>query len=100
MANPTVNRPSDLLLAHRDEVIAITERHGGSEVLVFGSIARGEDSVGSDVDLIVTFAPGSASLADVISLEDELAAVLGVPVDVVSSGAERIAVVMRHAVAL
>ena len=100
MANRTVTRPSDLLRAHRDEVLAITERHGGSDVLVFGSIARGDDAVGSDVDLIVTFAPGSTSLADVISLEDELAAVLGVPVDVVSSGAERIAVVVRNAVAL
>ncbi len=55
---------------------------------VAGSVARGEDEPGSDVDLLVTFAP-DASLFDQAALQDELAELLQVPVDVVSRGGLR-----------
>src|SRR5215212_986392 len=35
----------------RREVVAAAEAHGASRVRVFGSVARGEDGAGSDVDL-------------------------------------------------
>lgn len=60
-------------------------RHHARRVSVFGSVARGEERDGSDVDFLVEFEPGS-SLTDLMDLEDELAALLQCPVDIVSVG--------------
>ena len=60
----------------------------GTEGGPWRSSARwpGEKSeTGSDIDLLVEFEPGS-SLFDLMRLEDELATLLGVQVDVVSAG--------------
>lgn len=66
----------------RDAIVAVAARHRAGNVRVFGSVARGEDGPGSDVDLLVD--PGSEmSLVDLARLEDELADLLGRPVDVV-----------------
>lgn len=70
---------------HRDQVLAAVRRHGGSDVRVFGSVARGTDTVGSDVDLLVVMPPSTA-LWDVVALEQELEGLLGVHVDVVTDG--------------
>lgn len=69
----------------RDAIRAAVARHHGRRVRLFGSLARGEDRPGSDVDLLVDFDPGS-SLFDLIRLRRELEELLGVPVDVVSAG--------------
>ncbi|HEV3272967.1 MAG TPA: nucleotidyltransferase domain-containing protein [Candidatus Methylacidiphilales bacterium] len=54
---------------------------------VFGSVARGEESTGSDLDLLVTFAPGTprgmAHFAFVDDLEKELERLLGCEVDLI-----------------
>lgn len=42
-----------LLVAHRDALLAIAERHGASDLRVFGSVARGDEHANSDVDLLV-----------------------------------------------
>jgi hypothetical protein len=39
--------------AHRDEILRIAARHGAVNLQLFGSVARGEDTPGSDVDLLV-----------------------------------------------
>ncbi len=72
-----------LIEAKRDEILAVAERHGATNVRVFGSVARREARPDSDLDLLVTFGP-SASLLDLIGLEQELADLLGVPVEVAS----------------
>lgn len=59
--------------------------HCGVDVRVFGSVASGTDTEGSDLDLLVTFQPGT-HLGEVGVLTDELSELLGVDVDVVSSG--------------
>ena len=59
----------------------IVERHGASNPRVFGSVARGEEREGSDVDLLVDNV--RLSLFKLVHMEDDLAALLGVPVDVV-----------------
>ncbi|MBA2282006.1 MAG: nucleotidyltransferase domain-containing protein [Acidimicrobiia bacterium] len=51
-------------------------------VRVFGSVARGEDTEASDVDLLVDLDEG-VGLLDLIGLERELSELLGVDVDVV-----------------
>lgn len=78
-------RPSVLLRARRDEVLAALARIGANDPWVFGSVARGEDDPGSDLDLLVTFPP-DADIVTLLTLEEELAKILTVPVDVVSSG--------------
>ena len=41
----------------RDAVLDVAERHGVTSVRVFGSVARGEESPESDIDLLVTTGP-------------------------------------------
>lgn len=70
----------------RDDVLAIVRRHRGQSVVLFGSVARGEETSESDVDLLVEFDEGS-SLFDLLHMQDELSELLGCSVDVVSTGA-------------
>lgn len=76
-------RPSVLLARYRDEVLRLAARNRATDVRVFGSIARGEDTPDSDVDLLVSFQPG-ASLLDQAGLIADLEDLLGRHVDVVS----------------
>lgn len=68
-----------------EAIHAIALRHGAHSIAVFGSVARGEQRPGSDVDFLVEFERG-ASLLDLIKLQDDLEALLGCSVDVVSAG--------------
>ncbi len=76
-------RPSVALASHRDQVLQLAQASHATNVRVFGSVARGQDGPESDVDLLVKFEPG-ASLFDLVQLSDELEALLGVRVDVIS----------------
>ena len=80
-----------LLARHRDEVLRIARDHGGRDVRVFGSLARGTDTPESDIDLVITLPPGT-SLMSLARIERDISAVLGCPVDVVSAGNLREAV--------
>lgn len=77
-------RPSDALQVHRDAIRALIERYHGAEVLVVGSTARGDDEVGSDLDLLVTFPPGTTDLVDLMDLMEQLEALTGIRVDIIS----------------
>lgn len=77
-------RPSERLRQHHDEVLATIAEHRATNPRVFGSVARGEDSPGSDLDLLVEFAP-NASLLDEVGLRLALSDLLGVSVDVVAA---------------
>jgi predicted nucleotidyltransferase len=74
-------RPSEALAKHRDEVLAIIARYPVSNPRVFGSAARGDDSEGSDLDLLVD-RHGTMTFIDLFRLEDEISAVLGCPVEI------------------
>jgi LysR family transcriptional regulator (chromosome initiation inhibitor) len=50
-------------LSHRAELVAIARRRGMTDIRVFGSMSRGEANDNSDVDLLVTLAPGTSALA-------------------------------------
>ena len=73
----------DQLRAQRETIIEIVSRNKACNVAVFGSVARGDDTLESDVDLLVDFLPG-ASLTDQFRLQEELATLLETPVDVIS----------------
>lgn len=81
----TRQRPSELVNRHRSAIRRIGTAHKARELRIFGSVAEGTDTVDSDLDVLVTFEPG-ASLFDVAALTEELHELLGVPVDVVSTG--------------
>lgn len=38
---------------YRDEVLRVAARHGAGNVRLFGSVAQGEDTPDSDIDLLV-----------------------------------------------
>ncbi len=78
-------RPSVLLGAARDQVLATIRGAGGRNVRVFGSVARGDDVPGSDVDLAVAFPP-EADIVTLLAVEEELSELLTVPVDIISVG--------------
>ena len=44
---------SQRIREHRDEILRVAARHGAGNVRLFGSVARGEDTPESDVDLLV-----------------------------------------------
>ncbi len=52
-----------LIETHRAELLALARRRGVTGVRVFGSMSRGDGSDNSDVDLLVTLAPGISALA-------------------------------------
>ena len=75
----------DLLDERRGEVLAAAARHGATDVRVIGSVARGEDTSASDIDLLVKWEP-TTSLLDHAGLQLELEGILGRPVDLASDG--------------
>lgn len=86
-------RPSDALALHRNEVLLMLGAAGVSNPRLFGSTARGDDTDGSDLDLLIDTPPGF-TLFDLEGLRLDLEALLNVPVDI-STGkfkSERIAV--------
>ena len=71
------------LIRHRSTLLALATRHRATRIRVFGSVVRGEDKPGSDIDLLVDFAP-AASLLDLVGLQQDAEALLGRRVDVVT----------------
>lgn len=72
----------------RTEIREIAAQSGARDVRVFGSVARGEERDGSDVDLLVALEPGR-SLLDLARLELRLERLLGCHVDVVTEAGLR-----------
>ncbi|WP_282948859.1 helix-turn-helix domain-containing protein [Cellulomonas endometrii] len=68
--------------AHRSEILAAAHRHGARNVRVFGSVARGEDGPGSDVDVLVDMDVETVGLLPLDDLRLDLEAILGERVDV------------------
>src|SRR5258707_12092756 len=60
------------------------------QLALFGSVARGEETPSSDIDVLVTFKPEAAwSLFDLADMRDELSRVLGHEVDLVEESSLR-----------
>jgi predicted nucleotidyltransferase len=70
------------LRRRRRAVVELAALRGARNVRVFGSVARGEDTPHSDVDLLVDL-DGGVGLVALAALERELSDLLGAPVDVV-----------------
>ena len=46
---------SQLLQEKRQDILAITAKHGAFNVRIFGSVARGEETEKSDIDFLVDY---------------------------------------------
>jgi predicted nucleotidyltransferase/predicted XRE-type DNA-binding protein len=77
------------LRRYRPQVLDILRKAGVTNPRVFGSVARGEDSEDSDIDLLVDL-PEGFGLLSLTRLEGKVAAVLDSPVDIVPASALRV----------
>jgi uncharacterized protein len=77
---------SSLLERHRHDILRIAQSHGARRVRIFGSFARGEERQDSDVDVLVDLEPGR-DLLDIVAIKQDLEALLGRGVDVVTERA-------------
>lgn len=78
------------LTPHREAITDFARRWKVKELALFGSALRDDFRPESDVDLLVTFEPDAPwSLFDLVTMQDELAAVFGRPVDLVEKAALR-----------
>lgn len=88
LAGPRVDRADApgpivaLLRKHRVEIRAAAEAIGASNVRIFGSVARGEDTPQSDVDLLVDFPAEERGLFPLLTLANEVETIVRRPVDV------------------
>jgi predicted nucleotidyltransferase len=78
----------EIISSHREQILALADKYGASEVRVFGSVAKGTADERSDIDFLVDLAP-DRSLLDLGGLLYELQHLLGRPVDVITSAGLR-----------
>lgn len=85
MARPEKTRlMEDLLREKREEILRIAEKHGARNVRVFGSVAHGEATETSDIDLLVDTAEETSPWFPA-GLTQELEDLLGRRVEVVTT---------------
>src|SRR5438093_9077262 len=75
----------DQVRAMRPAILELAAKHGMRRVRIFGSVARGEETEASDLDVLVDVEPGR-SLLDLAGFELDLEDLLGGKVDVVVEG--------------
>ena len=75
--------PSVVLDRYREDVQRLAAEHHLAYVRVFGSVARGTDTLSSDIDLLVT-PDEDASLLDLAAFMLDVEALTGYEVDVIS----------------
>ncbi len=76
-------KPSDALRINRAAIRRVVEAHRASNVRVFGSVAQGDDTDDSDLDILIDPTP-ETTLFDIGAIRHELRVLLGVPVDVLT----------------
>lgn len=89
---PTISSDSERHLGEiggmridRERLEEVCRRNDVEALLLFGSVARGEDTEQSDVDLLVRFSRRK-SLLDLVRIEREFAEALGRKVDLLTEG--------------
>jgi predicted nucleotidyltransferase len=60
-----------MLKNKRAELLALSAKHGANNIRLFGSVVRGDDRDGSDVDFLVDMQK-SSNLFDLIGLQQDL----------------------------
>ena len=74
-----------VIAEHRDDLQKSLTRHAASNPRLFGSVARGDATPASDIDIIVDLLPSGANpLMRLAGLSEEFRLILGRDVDVVA----------------
>jgi uncharacterized protein len=74
------------IAAQRDALDTILEHYQAANPRLFGSVARGDATTGSDIDLLVDLMPGGGNeLLRIAGIAEELSELLGTRVDVVAA---------------
>jgi uncharacterized protein len=93
-----------IIAKHRDDLQRSLARHAASNPRIFGSVARGDATPASDIDIIVDLLPsGINPLMRLAGLSEEFRLILGRDVDVVAVEMLKAPVaqtVLDHAVAI
>jgi predicted nucleotidyltransferase len=76
-------RPSEALFLHRARIRQVALSHRVRDVRVFGSALTGDDTEGSDLDLLVE-PTAETTLLDIGAIRLELKQLLGLEVDVLT----------------
>jgi predicted nucleotidyltransferase len=79
-------KPPEALNSHRAAIRLVVEADRVRNARVFGSVLHGEDTDGSDLDILVDPTPDT-TLFDIGAIRHELGKLLGVPVDVLTPNA-------------
>lgn len=79
-------KPSEALASNRAAIRRVVASHRASNVRVFGSVLRGQDTSSSDLDILIDPTP-ETTLMDVAAIQVELQRLLGVSVDVLTPNA-------------
>ena len=75
---------ADKLRRRRRRLLDAAKRHGVGRLRAFGSLARGEATADSDIDLLVDLKPGH-TLLDLAAFRREAREILDLPVDVATA---------------
>ena len=83
-----ISRCEDLVFlritASRDEVADFCQRWQIAELSLFGSVLRDDFNQESDIDVLISFKPGTILGLEFVSMADEMETLLGRPVDVLT----------------
>lgn len=79
-------KPSEALKLHREDIRRVVEQCDARNPRIFGSVAHGDDTEESDLDLLVDPISGKTTLISLIRIQRALRDLLGVPVDVQTPG--------------
>lgn len=81
----TLNAPTlEMLRERKDEIVQTLRKYNAGNVRVFGSVARGEATPESDIDLICDYDPDNMVGFYPVNAAQELASLLGYPVQILS----------------
>ncbi len=92
----------EFVFQKREEIKRTAKKHGAYDVRIFGSVARGEQNSGSDLDVLIEVGPNTSSWFPAGLIAD-LESVLGCRVEVVTQrglNPEIKETVLKEAVAL
>lgn len=83
MSKPTKTVPTlERIREKRVEIYSIVQEHGASNIRIVGSVARGQATLQSDVDFLMTLSSGT-NVFDLVGLWLDLESLLGYPVNII-----------------
>jgi uncharacterized protein len=69
---------------NRDNIYKIAKKYGISNIRIFGSVARGEENLESDIDMLVSISKHKGMGFDMLRFEREFSEKFNIKTDVIS----------------